>query len=66
MIVEFETTSVTPINETYIEISTVHNVTLIPPNDTTATTTINATEIANTTVKFYLTVLPWIKGKALS
>ncbi len=45
MIVEFETASVNPINETYIEISTVNNVTIIPPN-TTNSTTINATETA--------------------
>src|SRR5215216_4046724 len=50
MIVEFETTSVNPINETYIEIATVHNVTITPPNATTGTTTINGTETANTTV----------------
>src|SRR5215216_1740110 len=49
MIVEFETANVNPINETYIEISTVHNVTIIPPNATTGTT-INGTETANTTV----------------
>jgi hypothetical protein len=47
MIVEFETASVNPINETYIEIATVHNVTIIPPNATTGTT-INGTETANT------------------
>src|SRR5829696_5059620 len=34
MIVNFKTASVNPINETYIEISTVHNVTIIPPNAT--------------------------------
>jgi hypothetical protein len=51
MIVEFKTASVNPINETYIEISTVNNVTIIPPNATAATTTtINATEITNTAV----------------
>src|SRR5919106_2454851 len=52
MIVEFETANVNPINETYIEISTVNNVTIMPP-DATATT-INATETTNTTV----TILP--------
>ncbi|MDQ3848347.1 MAG: hypothetical protein M3261_05255 [Thermoproteota archaeon] len=49
MIVEFKTASVNPINETYIEISTVNNVTIIPPNATTGTM-INAMEITNTTV----------------
>jgi hypothetical protein len=64
MIVEFETASVNPINETYIEISTVHNVTLIPPN-ATATTTINATEIANTTVNILPNGLALDKGQSL-
>jgi hypothetical protein len=64
MIVEFETASVNPINETYIEISTVHNVTLIPPN-ATATMTINATEIANTTVNILPNGLALDKGQSL-
>jgi hypothetical protein len=64
MIVEFETASVNPINETYIEISTVHKVTLIPPN-ATATTTINATEIANTTVNILPNGLALDKGQSL-
>jgi hypothetical protein len=64
MIVEFETTSVNPINETYIEIYTVHNVTLIPPNATT-TTTINATESANTTVNILPNGLALDKGQSL-
>src|SRR5215207_10577622 len=49
MIVEFETANVNPINEIYIEIYTVHIVTIIPPNTTTGTS-INGTETANTTV----------------
>src|ERR687896_1845294 len=65
MIVEFETASVNPINETYIEISTVNNVTLIPPNTTTATTTINATELANTTVNILPNGLALDKGQSL-
>ena len=64
MIVEFETASVNPINETYIEISTVNNVTLIPPN-ATAITTINATEIANTTVNILPNGLALDKGQSL-
>jgi hypothetical protein len=48
MIVEVKTAGVNLINETYIEISTMNNVTIIPPNATD--TTINATEITNTTV----------------
>src|ERR671914_2042235 len=64
MIVEFETASVNPINETYIEISTVNNVTLIPPN-ATATTTINAIETANTTVNILPNGLALDKGQSL-
>ena len=65
MIVEFETANVNPINETYIETSTVNNVTIMPPNATTGTT-INATETVNATwLIFYLTVLRLITGKAL-
>jgi hypothetical protein len=64
MIVEFETASVNPINETYIEISTVNNVTIIPPN-ATASTTINATEIANTTVNILPNGLALDKGQSL-
>ncbi len=64
MIVEFVTASVTPINETYIEISTVHNITLIPPNATTGTT-INATETANTTVNILPNGLALDKGQSL-
>ncbi|HEY6757219.1 MAG TPA: hypothetical protein VI037_07505 [Nitrososphaera sp.] len=37
MMVEFETASVNPINETYIETSTVNNVTIMPPNATGTT-----------------------------
>ncbi len=65
MIVEFETASVNPINETYIEISTVNDVTLIPPNATATTTTINATEIANTTVNILPNGLALDKGQSL-
>src|SRR5918996_3440918 len=64
MIVEFETASVNAFNETYIEISTVNNVTLIPPN-ATAGTTINATETANTTVNILPNGLALDKGQSL-
>src|SRR5215213_3481998 len=64
MIVEFETASVNPINETYIEISTVHNLTLMPPNATTGTT-INATETANTMVNILPDSLALDKGQSL-
>lgn len=66
MIVEFETASVNPINETYIEISTVNNVTIILPNSTaTTTTTINATETANATVNILPNGLALDKGQSL-
>ena len=64
MIVEFETANVNPINETYIEISTVNNVTLIPPN-ATSTTTINATETANVTVNILPIGLAVSKGQSV-
>jgi hypothetical protein len=63
-IVEFETSTINPINETYIEISTVHNVTLMPPNATTGMT-INATETANTTVNILPNGLALDKGQSL-
>ncbi|MDP8889392.1 MAG: hypothetical protein M3M89_07190 [Thermoproteota archaeon] len=64
MIVEFETASVNPINETYIESSTVNNLTIIPPNATTGTT-INATETANVTVNILPNGLALDKGQSL-
>jgi len=64
MIVEFETASVNPINETYSEISSVHNVTLMPPNATIGMT-INATETANTTVNILPNGLALDKGQSL-
>jgi len=64
MIVEFETASVNPINETYIETSTVNNVTIIPPNPTTGTT-INATETVNATINILSNGLALDKGQSL-
>jgi uncharacterized membrane protein len=64
MIVEFETASVNPINETYIETSTVNNLTIIPPNATNGTT-INATETANVTVNILPNGLALDKGQSL-
>jgi hypothetical protein len=63
LIVEFETASINPINETYIEISTVNNVTIMPPNSTA--TTINATETANTTVNILPNGLALDQGQSL-
>jgi hypothetical protein len=64
MIVEFETASVNPINETYIETSTVNNVTIMPPNATTGTT-INAPETVNATVNILPNGLALDKGQSL-
>jgi hypothetical protein len=64
MIVEFRTASVNPINETYIEISTVSNVTIMPPNPTGGTA-INATETTNTTVNILPNGLGLTKGQSL-
>ena len=65
MIVEFETTSVNPINETYIETSTVNNVTIMPPNATTTGTTINAIETVNATINILPNGLALDKGQSL-
>ncbi len=64
MIVEFETASVNAFNETYIEISTVNNVTIIPPN-ATAGTTINGTETTNTTINILPNGLDIDQGQSL-
>jgi hypothetical protein len=66
MIVDFKTASVNPINETYIEISTVNNVTIMPPNATATTmTTINGTETTNTTVNILPNGLALDQGQSL-
>jgi hypothetical protein len=64
MNVEFQTASVNPINETYIEISTVNNVTIMPPN-ATAGTTINATETVNATLNIQPNGLGFDHGQSL-
>jgi hypothetical protein len=64
MIVEFKTAGVNPINETYIETSTVNNVTIMPPNSTTGTT-INATETVNATINILPNGLALDKGQSL-
>jgi hypothetical protein len=63
-IVQFETASINPINETYIEISTENNVTIMPPNST-AGTTINATETTNATANILPNGLSVSKGQSL-
>ncbi len=64
MNVEFQTASVNPINETYIEISTVNNVTIMPPN-ATAGTTINGTERVNATLNIQPNGLGFDHGQSL-
>src|ERR687898_1989429 len=63
LIVEYETASVNPVNETYIEISTVNNLTIMPPNATG--TTINATEKVNATINILPNGLALDKGQSL-
>ncbi len=61
MIVEFGEANVNPINATYIETSTVNNVTLILPD---GNSTVNATEIANVTVSILPDGLAIDKGQS--
>lgn len=61
MIVEFGEANVNPINATYIETSTVNNVTLILPD---GNSTINATEVANVTVSILPGGLAIDKGQS--
>jgi hypothetical protein len=63
MIVEFGTANINPINETYIEVSTASNVTIMPPNATG--TTINGTETANATLNILPNGLAVTKGESL-
>ena len=62
MTVEFETASVNPINETYVETSTVNNLTIMPPNTTDV---INATETVNATLNIQPNGLGFDHGKSL-
>ena len=64
LIEEFETSSVNPVNETYIETSTGSNVTIVPPNATTGTT-INGTQTSNVTVNILPNGLAIDKGQSL-
>jgi hypothetical protein len=64
LVVEFERTSVNPVNETYIETTAVSNLTIIPPNATT-TTTINATLTSNATVNILPNGLALFQGQSL-
>jgi hypothetical protein len=62
MTVEFKTASVNPINETYVEISTVNNLTIMPPNTTDV---VNATETVNATLNIQPNGLGFDHGKSL-
>jgi hypothetical protein len=64
LVVEFERTSVNPVNETYIETTGVSNLTIIPQNATT-TTTINATLTSNPTVNILTKGLVLYQGQSL-
>jgi hypothetical protein len=64
LVMEFERTSVNPVNETYIETTGVSNLTIIPQNATT-TTTINATLTSNATVNILTNGLVLYQGQSL-
>ncbi|MDQ3835337.1 MAG: hypothetical protein M3270_00165 [Thermoproteota archaeon] len=63
--VEFQIASVNAINETYIEIATVNDLTITPPSTTNATTTINGTETTNTTIDILPNGLDIDKGHSV-
>ena len=63
MIAEFGTANINPINETYIEVSTASNVTIMPPN--AIGMTINGTETANATLNILPNGLAITKGESL-
>jgi hypothetical protein len=64
LVLEFERTSVNPVNETYIETKGVSNLTIIPQN-ATITTTINATLTSNPTVNILTKGLVLYQGQSL-
>jgi hypothetical protein len=64
MVVEFKTTSINPVNQTFIEVSTASNVTIIPPNSTGGKT-IRATETANASLNILPNGLGVTKGKSV-
>jgi hypothetical protein len=63
MIAEFGTANINPINETYIQVSTASNISIIPPDATG--TTINGTETANATLNILPNGLAISKGESL-
>ncbi|MDQ3966816.1 MAG: hypothetical protein M3275_00290 [Thermoproteota archaeon] len=62
---EDKLTSLNPINETYTEVSYVGNRTIMPPDDTTTTATINATETGNLTLKLQPNGITFVEGQSL-
>jgi hypothetical protein len=62
---EDKLTSFNPINETYTEVSYVGNRTIMPPDATTTTATINATETGNLTLNLQPNGITFVEGQSL-
>jgi hypothetical protein len=62
---EDKLTSFNPINETYTEVSYVGNRTIMPPDATTSTATINATETGNLTLNLQPNGITFVEGQSL-
>jgi hypothetical protein len=62
---EDKLTSFNPINETYTEVSYAGNRTIMPPNATTTTATINATERGNLTLNLQPNGITFVEGQSL-
>src|ERR671919_930840 len=62
---EDKLTSFNPINETYTEVSYVGNRTIMPPDTTTTTATINATETGNLMLKLLPNGITIVEGQSL-
>jgi hypothetical protein len=62
---EDKLTSFNPINETFTEVSYVGNRTIMPPDATTTTATINATETGNLTLNLQPNGITFVEGQSL-
>jgi hypothetical protein len=62
---EDKLTSFNPINETFTEVSYVGNRTIMPPDATTTTATINATETGNLTLNLQPNGVTFVEGQSL-
>jgi hypothetical protein len=62
---EDKLTSFNPINEIYTEVSYAGNRTIMPPNATTTTATINATETGNLTLNLQPNGITFVEGQSL-